>query len=95
MTTMSEIIPRVSPECSLTDLFGRFDSESPEFYVANTARTGRNQFVGAFERLEGGDVGCRGQDPGKRRSDRIKGNSRMKTERASDGASERARGASA
>lgn len=31
------------------------------FYVANTVRTGRNQFVGAFERLQGGDVGCRGQ----------------------------------
>lgn len=34
---------------------------SHEFYVANTVRTGRNQFVGAFERLQGGDVGCRGQ----------------------------------
>lgn len=35
------------------------------------------------------DVVDAGQDPGKRPSDRIKGNSRMKTRRAHGGASER------
>lgn len=68
----------------------RFDRRaSHEFYVANTVRTGRNQFVGAFE---GGDVGCRGragQDPGKRPSDRIKGNVRTRG-RDEEGARRRA-----
>lgn len=37
------------------------------------------------------DVEDSGQDPGKRPSDRIKGNSRMKTKRVRGGASEKAR----
>lgn len=37
------------------------------------------------------DVEDSGQDPGKRPSDRIKGNSRMKTKRTRGGSSERAR----
>jgi len=37
------------------------------------------------------DVEDSGQDPGKRPSDRIKGNCRMKTKRVRSGASERAR----
>lgn len=68
-------------ECSLTDPLGRFDSEALTNFMSLIRYVQDETSLSALSSASKAtsDVGDSGQDPGKRPSDRIKGNGRMKT----------------